>query len=311
MQQQNTICDFSSSDSWVILSPIEQSIKRKIEAVGTPLKDWDIQINYGIKTGFNDAFIISTDKREEILANCKTEDERKRTAELIRPILRGRDIKRYGYDWANLWLIYIPWHFPYQFDESIQGASEKAEKAFMEQYPAVYAHMLQYKEPLSNRNKAETGIRYEWYAMQRWGAKYWEDFYKPKVLWKIIGCNINFCFDERQFVCNNAVDIMVGERNNLIQFVGLMNSKLFDWYLKLTTEAEVQGGGIQLYVTTLEKTLLKLDFQQTFTDIVYQRIENKVTDEMVDKAVFEAYRLTTEEQAFILNDRRVNRNRED
>ena len=311
MQQQNTVCDFSSSDSWVILSPIEQSIKRKIETVGTPLKDWDIQINYGIKTGFNDAFIISTEKRNEILANCKDEDERQRTAELIRPILRGRDIKRYGYDWANLWLIYIPWHFPYQFDESIQGASEKAEKAFMEQYPAVYAHMLQYKEPLSNRNKAETGIRYEWYAMQRWGAKYWEDFYKPKVLWKIIGCNINFCFDERQFVCNNAVDIMVGERNNLIQFVGLMNSKLFDWYLKLTTEAEVQGGGIQLYVTTLEKTLLKLDFQQTFTDIVYQRIENKVTDEMVDKAVFEAYRLTTEEQAFILNDRRVNRNRED
>ena len=89
------------------------------------------------------------------------------------PILRGRDIKRYGYNWANLWLIYIPWHFPYQFDESIKGASAKAEKAFKEQYPAVYSHMLQYKEPLSKRNKAETGIRYEWYAMQRWGAKYW------------------------------------------------------------------------------------------------------------------------------------------
>ena len=130
-------------------------------------------------------------------------------------------------------------------------------------------------------------------------------------MWKIIGCNINFCFDEGQLICNNAVDIMVGDRNNLIQFVGLMNSKLFDWYLKLTTEAEVQGGGIQLYVTTLEKTLLKLDFQQSFTDIVYQRIENQVTDDAVDKAVFEAYRLTTEEQAFILQDKRVNRNRED
>lgn len=76
VQQQNSVCNFSSSDSWVILSPIEQSIKRKIEAIGTPLKDWDIQINYGIKTGFNDAFIISTEKREEILANCQTEDER-------------------------------------------------------------------------------------------------------------------------------------------------------------------------------------------------------------------------------------------
>ena len=196
MQQQNTVCDFNSSESWVILSPIEQSIKRKIEAVGTPLKDWDIQINYGIKTGFNDAFIISTEKRNEILANCKDEDERKRTAELIRPILRGRDIKRYGYDWANLWLIYIPWHFPYQFDESIQGASEKAEKAFMELYPAVYSHMLQYKDPLSKRNKAETGIRYEWYAMQRWGAKYWDLFFQPHICWKAVGKKLAFAIVE-------------------------------------------------------------------------------------------------------------------
>ena len=86
MRHSNTTCDFASSDSWVILSPIEQSIKRKIEAVGTPLKDWkDIVINYGIKTGCNEAFVVSTKKRDEILANCKTEEERKRTAELIRP----------------------------------------------------------------------------------------------------------------------------------------------------------------------------------------------------------------------------------
>ncbi len=172
MQQSGAVCEFANSDSWVILSPIEQSIKRKIEAVGTPLKDWDINIYRGVLTGYNEAFIISTEKREEILANCQSDDERERTAELIRPILRGRDIKRYGYNWANLWLIYIPWHFPLQFDESITGASEKAETAFQEQYPAVYQHMLEYKEPLSKRNKAETGIRYEWYAMQRWGAKY-------------------------------------------------------------------------------------------------------------------------------------------
>ncbi len=105
VQQQNSICDFATSDSWVILSPIEQSIKRKIEAVGTPLKNWDINIYRGVLTGCNEAFIISTEKREEILANCQSEDERTRTAELIRPILRGRDIKRYGYEWAGLYLI--------------------------------------------------------------------------------------------------------------------------------------------------------------------------------------------------------------
>ena len=179
----SSVCDFSGSDSWVILSEIEQSIKNKIEAIGTPLKDWDIQINYGIKTGFNDAFIISTEKRDEILANCKTDEERQRTADLIRPILRGRDIKRYGYDWANLWLIYVPWHFPLHKDPSIQGASLEAEQAFEEQYPAVYQHLLQYKQQLSARNKAETGIRYEWYAMQRWGANYSDDFSMPKIIY--------------------------------------------------------------------------------------------------------------------------------
>ena len=307
VKQQHTVCEFGTSDSWVILSPIEQSIKRKIESVGTPLKDWDIQIYRGVLTGYNEAFIISTEKRNEILNNCLSADERKRTEELIRPILRGRDIKRYGYEWANLWLVWIPWHFPLHFDESIQGASRKAETAFQIQYPAVYNHMLNYKDALSKRNKAETGIRYEWYALQRWGAKYWDDFNKPKVMWKIIGCNINFCFDENQMICNNAVDIMVGEPSRLIQFVGLMNSKLFDWYLKLTTEAEVQGGGIQLYVTTLEKTLLKLDFHSSLTDVIYKRMLHELKDEDVDFAVFEAYNLTDDERRFIENDKRVNR----
>ena len=93
------------SDSWVILSPIEQSIKRKIEAAGTPLKDWDINIYRGVLTGYNEAFIISGEKRNEILSNCKTPEERTKTDELIRPILRGRDIKRYSYNFSDLYII--------------------------------------------------------------------------------------------------------------------------------------------------------------------------------------------------------------
>ena len=85
MHQHATRTAFSSSESWVILSPIEQSIRRKIEAVGTPLKEWDISIYRGVLTGYNEAFIISTAKRDEILANCQSEEERQRTADLIRP----------------------------------------------------------------------------------------------------------------------------------------------------------------------------------------------------------------------------------
>src|SRR5690606_34976569 len=104
-RQNSNKTSFQTSESWVILSPIEKQIKDKIERIGTPLKDWDIQINYGIKTGFNDAFIISGAKREEILSNCTSDEERQKTDELIRPLLRGRDIKRYSYNFADLYLI--------------------------------------------------------------------------------------------------------------------------------------------------------------------------------------------------------------
>ncbi|MEG1708824.1 MAG: Eco57I restriction-modification methylase domain-containing protein, partial [Acinetobacter sp.] len=177
VQQEHTTCDFASSESWAILSPIEQSIKRKIEAVGTPLKDWDIQINYGIKTGYNEAFIIDTTKRNEILANCADEDERKRTEELIRPILRGRDIKRYGYDWAELYLIAT---FPSRHYD-------------IEEYPAVKDHLLSFgierleqtgKEYIINGEhiKARKKTNNKWFETQD-SISYWEDFDKPKIIY--------------------------------------------------------------------------------------------------------------------------------
>ena len=138
VQQNGSECDFNNSDSWVILSPIEQSIKQKIEAVGTPLKDWDINIYRGVLTGYNEAFIISTEKRDEILTNCQTEEERTRTAELIRPILRGRDIQRYGYEWAGKYLIAT---FPSRHYD-------------IEQYPAVKQYLLSFgKERLEQTGK--------------------------------------------------------------------------------------------------------------------------------------------------------------
>ena len=292
VQQNVSECEFRGSDSWVILSAIEQSIKRKIEAVGTPLKDWDIQINYGIKTGCNDAFIISTEKRDEILSNCQSEDERKRTAELIRPILRGRDIKRYGYDWAGLWLIYIPWHFPYQFDETIKGASVKAEKAFKEQYPAVYNHMLQYKEPLSKRNKAETGIRYEWYAMQRWGAKYWEDFFKPKIVWarlmriskKEIDSFPRFCAVEADTFVVDSLCFFTG--NDIVKLCNILNSNYAAYYF-FRNIAILDNGGMQMRQQYIEGIPIPLSL--------------KCKENINDNDIFDAFSFTDNERDFIIH----------
>ena len=294
VQQQATECHFTGSDSWIILSPIEQSIKRKIEAVGTPLKDWDIRINYGIKTGFNEAFVITTDKRNEIFANCKTEEERIRTAELIRPILRGRDIKRYGYNWADLWLIYIPWHFPYQF-ESIKGASLKAENAFKEQYPAVYNHMLEYKEPLSKRNKAETGIRYEWYALQRWGSNYWEDFSKPKIVWGNLNLTSNYALVENDSFINAPSSMIVPASNYLL---AILNSKLADFYIRLLGVTR-NGGYFEykpMFIEQLPVPLLDIN------DIKQAQIKKLIEDKNyveLEYIVYNIYGLSQDEINYV------------
>ena len=285
VQQQNTICDFNSSDSWVVLSPIEQSIKKKIESVGIPLKDWDINIYRGVLTGCNEAFIIDSQKRDEILNNCQTEDERKRTEELIRPILRGRDIKKYGYDWAHLWLIYIPWHFPYQFDETIQGASEKAEDAFRQQYPAVYNHMLQYKEPLSKRNKAETGIRYEWYAMQRWGANYWEDFAQPRIVYREIGEAMDACMVPPNVMINNKLYMVSGK--HLEHLLHFFNSKIFNKII--FAKANLTGGKGVDFMNIIRVPL------PTECDL------SKCKSQDVDNILYSFYGLSREEIVYIEN----------
>ena len=301
VRQQAVQCAFSGSDSWVVLSEIEQSIKRKIEAVGTPLKDWDISINYGIKTGCNEAFIIDTAKRDEILANCQSDEERIKTAELIRPILRGRDIQRYGYQWADLWLIYVPWHFPYQFDNSIQGASGKAEKAFQQQYPAVFNHLLKYKEPLSNRNKAETGIRYEWYALQRWGAKYWEDFFKPKIIYPNMTKYMPFVFDNQFYLTNQKCFIITGK---YVAFLtAFFNSSLFKYCFR-DSFPELQGGTRELSKIFFDKIpIIKVDektdlcFKKAIIDIQQDYTKQKAI--AIDSMIFDLYKLSDEERQVI------------
>ena len=275
-----------------------------------PLKDWDIQINYGIKTGFNDAFIITTEKRDEILANCQTKEERQRTTELIRPILRGRDIKKYCCEWANLWLIYIPWHFPYQFDDTIQGASEKAEQAFKEQYPSVYQHMLQYKEPLSKRNKAETGIRYEWYAMQRWGAKYWDDFFKPKIVYGQFQDGAEYSFAEEGVFLSSNEYMIISHNYSSKCLLAFLNCKVSEWLLgnitgNLGGNAKIgqKSNFLKLSVAILsQKDQGKFDkLVDTIIQAKKQHRDTMKLEEQIDNEIYNLYGLTENEISEIEN----------
>ncbi|WP_290438333.1 TaqI-like C-terminal specificity domain-containing protein, partial [Synergistes jonesii] len=270
-------------------------------AVGTPLKDWDINIYRGVLTGCNEAFIISTEKRDEILANCQTKEERKRTEEIIRPILRGRDIKRYSYDWAGLWLIYIPWHFPLQFDNTIQGSSERAEKEFCQQYPAVYKHMLQYKKELSARNKAETGIRYEWYALQRWGANYWEDFLKPKIIYPNMTKYLPFVYDSKGFITNQKCFIVTGLYTAFL--TAFFNSSLFKFCFR-DSFPELQGETRELSKIFFDKIpvpipneKIGMQFEVLVSDIQKEYTKQKAIN--IDQLLFDLYKLTQEERQAI------------
>lgn len=222
LRQNGTLLTNLSADAWFIGSNAEQQLKEKIERIGKPLKEWDVNIYRGILTGLNEAFIIDSDKRQEILDHCQDEEERRRTEAVIKPILRGRDIKRYAYNWAGLWVIFVPWHFPLHNDPSIQGSSEKAEKEFMKQYPSVFNHLLQYKEPLSKRNKEETGIRYEWYALQRCAATYYSEFEKEKVVWASVGESYYSCINKDYYLLDTNYFTTSLERWQ----IGVLNSKL-------------------------------------------------------------------------------------
>ena len=214
VRQQDIICDFSTSDSWVILSPIEQSIKKKIEAIGTPLKDWDINIYRGVLTGCNEAFIINTEKRDEILANCQTDDERTRTAELIRPILRGRDIKRYGYVDNGLFLI-----------NTHNGIKNKLPRIDINDYPAVKVHLDQYWDRISTRaDKGDTPYNLR-------NCAYWEDFSKPKIMYSEIVRSPQFYLDEQgKFFPEATTFILIGE--HLRYLYNIFHSKVFTYFFK-------------------------------------------------------------------------------
>ena len=298
VQQQNSVCDFGSSDSWVVLSPIEQSIKQKIEAVGTPLKDWDINIYRGVLTGCNEAFIINTEKRDEILANCQTDDERTRTAELIRPILRGRDIKRYAYEWAELWLIAT---FPSQHYN-------------IDEYPAVKQYLLSFgierleqtgKTHIVNGEKVKARKRTsnKWFETQD-SISYWEDFSKPKVVYMEIQTDNPeegypfpcYSYDDNRCIVLNTAYIMSSETTDPRYVLGILNSRLGKFLVKLyvTQLQERQFRMLSQYVMKFPIAHPTKEQENEMIHLVQDVLvhQSLASEKRIDNLAFQIYGLT-------------------
>ncbi|WP_425251163.1 class I SAM-dependent DNA methyltransferase [Helicobacter pylori] len=300
-----------STESFIFANATLLALRDKIESIGTPLKDWDIQINYGIKTGANEAFIIPTDKRDAILNACKTQEERECTERLIKPILRGKDIKRYSYEWADLWVIFIPWHFP---NTDNPKNMEENEQDFSIHYPIIYAHLLSHKDELLKRNKDETGKRYEWYCLQRWAASYLQDFEKEKIVYGEIVQEPRFYLDNGEcelgfFYAEATSFILTGE--HLRYLLGMLHSKLITFAFKTF----YAGGGLGESGYRYKKAFIERlpipkiteknqELAQKITDCAKQILALKEKDpkantqrleKEIDALVYQLYHLTDEE----------------
>ncbi len=300
-----------STESFIFANATLLNLRDKMESVGTPLKDWDIQINYGIKTGCNEAFIIPTEKREEILNACKTQEERKRTEALIKPILRGKDIKRYSYEWADLWVIFIPWHFP---NTNNPKNMEENEQDFSIHYPIIYSHLLSHKDKLLKRNKDETGKRYEWYCLQRWAANYYQEFEKEKIVYGEIVQEPRFYLDNGEcelgyFYAEATSFILTGE--HLRYLLGMLHSKLITFAFKTF----YAGGGLGESGYRYKKAFIERlpipkitpqnqELADKITDGAEAILETKEKDpkantqkleKEIDALVYQLYNLTDEE----------------
>ncbi len=304
LMRQNAL----STESFIFANTSLLDLRDKIESVGTPLKDWDIQINYGIKTGANEAFIIPTEKREEILNACKTQEERKRTERLIKPVLRGKDIKRYSYEWAHLWVIFIPWHFP---NTNNPKNMEENEQDFSIHYPIIYSHLLSHKDKLLKRNKDETGKRYEWYCLQRWAANYYQDFEKEKIVYPETSQGAYFIYENSGIFLEKTAFMIVSDAYNLKLLTALLNSKLTTFYFKNFCGGCILGkSGYQYNKHALEKIPIPKITPQN------QKLADKITDgakailalkekdpkantqeleKEIDALVYQLYNLTDEE----------------
>ncbi|ODS42498.1 MAG: hypothetical protein MSIBF_04060 [Candidatus Altiarchaeales archaeon IMC4] len=225
--------DNLDESAWTLAEQDILELKSKIEKKGILLKDWNVEINRGLLTGLNEAFVIDTKTKERL---CKEDPKNK---EIIKPIIRGRDIGKYFHRWNGLWVIFIPWHFPLNKDATIKGNSHKAEERFKVEYQSIYKHIAQYKTALMNRNKEETGIRYEWYALQRWAADYYQNFAKEKIIWIELTDKNKFAYSSKEEYVLAGAFLMTGK--SLKYLLSLLNSKLCKFYFKLICNSSGMG----------------------------------------------------------------------
>ena len=268
---------------WMALSTIEQGIMDKMEAIGTPLKEWDISINYEeLKPDYNDAFIIDNETKEALIAADPN------SIEILKPILRGRDIKRYQTQWAGLWL--IDSHNGYRDVPPIN----------IEDYPAIKQYLNKFYPQLKKRQ--DKGVTP--YNLRN--CAYHEVFDKEKLLWIELVENGRFAYDESGIYGEATTFMITGK--SLKYLCALLNTKLIRWFLQQV--APTSGTGTlrwkKIYVETIPPPQITDVEQKPFINLADGIITAKGNidstadlEAKIDNLACTLYNLTEEEIALI------------
>ena len=269
---------------WSTLSAIEQSIMDKMEAAGTPLKEWDVSINYGIKTGYNDAFIIDDATKRRLLAADP------KSAKIIKPVLRGRDIQRYRAKWANLYL--IDTHNGYSSVPTVN----------IDDYPAIKTHLDRFYPKLKKRqDKGRTPYNLR-------NCAYHEEFAKKKLVWMDLTEQGRFAYDTDGMFCTNAAFMLSGQ--SIKYLCASLNSKLITWFMHNTALNSGMGTTrwVKFTVERLPIPNIPTTEQRPFNNLVNRILTAKAGDPKadtteqeaeIDRLVYGLYGLTAAEIATV------------
>ena len=269
---------------WSILSPLEQSVMDKMRAEGTPLKEWDVKINRGVLTGYNKAFIIDSTTRRALI------QEDPSSVDIIKPVLRGRDIRRYRVQWAGLWLI------------APHNGYDHVPPVAIRNYPAVKAHLDRYYPQLAKRqDKGKTPYNLR-------NCVYYEEFKKEKLFWMEMSDKGRFAYSDSEMYCQDTGFIMTGEA--LKYLCAMLNSSIVTWYIQ--NNALTTGMGLARWKKFIVErlpipritTAKQLPFIRLVNDILQARATNPVADtseleEEIDWLAYDLYGLTDEETAVV------------
>ena len=283
--------------AWSILSQLEQSTMNKMLSLGTPLKDWDVNINYGIKTGYNEAFLID-DATKKALVSADP-----KSSEIIKPVVRGRDIKRFRSIWANTWVII---------------AKFGSYKTLQKEYPAVYNHLLQHEDKLRARGQcrysrsSKTNSNSDYEGQHHWleldnnpRDQYLEEFTKEKLVWIELVQTGRFAYDNSGMFCLNSTFFMSGKA--LKYLCAILNSTLITWFVRNTALNSGMGTARWIRGPVERIPIPKIDGeeQHPFVRLVELILKTKEADPNtntsdleleVDRLVYDLYDLTEEER---------------